>query len=226
MKRCEFNKRGLAPRSRRVRAMSVICMAAISAERDASAAAAAVRPIAVVMAEHDVRRLRAPALDAVGPFAQPESREIEGAPTPLPPPSRLDSTAPAKRDAAHNAGLPAGEPISLTFRDAELSVVLAAFAEFTGLNIIVSDKVCKTVSLRLVDVPWRRAFDTLLDAHGLAMEQRGSVIWVAPGAEIAERERLRESRVRAALSAGGRRAQDARWFRQPAAAVQTGCRER
>jgi type IV pilus assembly protein PilQ len=82
-----------------------------------------------------------------------------------------------------------GKPISLAFRDAQLSDVLAAFGEFTGLNIIVSDKVCRKVSLRLTDVPWRRAFDALLDAYGLAMTQRGNVLWVAPAAEVAGHER-------------------------------------
>jgi type IV pilus assembly protein PilQ len=40
-------------------------------------------------------------------------------------------------------------------------------------------------------VPWRAAFDTLLDVNGLAMEQRGNVIWVALLSELAARERLR-----------------------------------
>jgi type IV pilus assembly protein PilQ len=48
-------------------------------------------------------------------------------------------------------------------------------------------------------VPWRRAFDTLLDVHGLAMERHGDVIWVAPLSELAARERLRyEAHARAA----------------------------
>ncbi len=69
--------------------------------------------------------------------------------------------------------------------------MLNAFAQFTGLNIIASDKARGTVTLRLDKVPWRTAFDTLLDVNGLAMERRGNVIWVAPLAELAARERQR-----------------------------------
>ena len=48
-------------------------------------------------------------------------------------------------------------------------------------------------------MPWRRAFDTLLEVNGLAMERHGNVIWVAPLAELAAREKLRfEAHARAA----------------------------
>nr|WP_230413170.1 type IV pilus secretin PilQ [Paraburkholderia antibiotica] len=120
---------------------------------------------------------------------------LEGPPVPLPPPKRLS-------DAANNtdAGLPAGNnPISLSFQRADLGAVLKAFAEFTGLNIVASDKVRGAVSLRLDKVPWRTAFDTLLDVNNLAMERHGNVIWVAPAAELAARERQRfEAHARAA----------------------------
>lgn len=56
-----------------------------------------------------------------------------------------------------------------------------------------------TITLRLNNVPWRDAFDTLLDTHGLAMSRRGNVIWVTPAAELAARERERfEMHARAA----------------------------
>jgi type IV pilus assembly protein PilQ len=51
-----------------------------------------------------------------------------------------------------------------------------------------SEKIRGLVSLNLVDVSWRRAFDTLLEVHGLAMERHGDVIWVAPLTELAARE--------------------------------------
>ncbi len=85
----------------------------------------------------------------------------------------------------------ADAPITLEFQQAELSAVLQAFARFTGLNIIASQQVRGTVSMRLDQVPWRRAFDLLLDSHGLAMQQRGNIIWVAPIQELVQRERQR-----------------------------------
>jgi type IV pilus assembly protein PilQ len=92
-----------------------------------------------------------------------------------------------------------GKPISLNLKNADLSAVLQTFAKFSGVNIVTSEKIRGMVSLNLVDVPWRRAFDTLLDVHGLAMERHGEVIWVAPLSELAARERLRyEAHARAA----------------------------
>jgi type IV pilus assembly protein PilQ len=121
---------------------------------------------------------------------------LEGPPVPLPPLARL-SNAPKTATDAHLA--PDDKPISLNFQRAELGAVLNAFAQFTGLNVVASDRVRGTVSLRLDKVPWRTAFDTLLDVNGLAMERHGNVIWVAPLADLAARERQRfEAHARAA----------------------------
>ena len=122
------------------------------------------------------------------PAATPDAAPVlEGPPTPLPPIERM-SRGPA--DPAVTS-LDDGKPISLNLKNADLSAVLQTFAKFSGVNIVASEKIRGLVSLNLVDVPWRRAFDTLLDVHGLAMERHGEVIWVAPLSELAARERLR-----------------------------------
>ncbi|MGF6774534.1 type IV pilus assembly protein PilQ [Paraburkholderia sp. GAS199] len=113
---------------------------------------------------------------------------LEGPPVPLPPLARM-SNAPEGADATRLAA--DDKPISLNFQRAELGAVLNAFAQFTGLNIISSERARGVVSLRLDKVPWRTAFDTLLDVNGLAMERHGNVIWVAPSADLAARERMR-----------------------------------
>jgi type IV pilus assembly protein PilQ len=121
---------------------------------------------------------------------------LEGPPVPLPPLARLSN---APRSAADASLAADDKPISLNFQRAELGAVLNAFARFTGLNIVASERVRGTVSLRLDKVPWRTAFDTLLDVNGLAMERHGNVIWVAPIADLAARERQRfEAHARAA----------------------------
>jgi type IV pilus assembly protein PilQ len=121
------------------------------------------------------------------PRAEDSQTVLEGPPVPLAPLTRLTTASP--RSTADS--LPPDRPISLNFRQAELGAVLNAFAQFTGLNIIASGKARATVTLHLDKVPWRTAFDTLLDVNGLAMERRGNVIWVAPLAELAARERQR-----------------------------------
>jgi type IV pilus assembly protein PilQ len=125
-----------------------------------------------------------------------EATTLEGPPVPLPPLARLSDAPKTPADAQLTAD---DKPISLNFQRAELGAVLNAFAQFTGLNIVASERVRGAVSLRLDKVPWRTAFDTLLDVNGLAMERRGNVIWVAPIAELAARERQRfEAHARAA----------------------------
>jgi type IV pilus assembly protein PilQ len=130
------------------------------------------------------------------PVAAPDvTPALEGPPTPLPPVERMS------RGSADSGAtsLDDGKPISLNLKNADLSAVLQTFAKFSGVNIVTSEKIRGLVSLNLVDVPWRRAFDTLLDVHGLAMERHGEVIWVAPLSELAARERLRyEAHARAA----------------------------
>ncbi|CAE6787338.1 Type 3 secretion system secretin [Paraburkholderia domus] len=121
---------------------------------------------------------------------------LEGPPVPLPPLTRLSDAPKTPADAELAAD---DKPISLNFQRAELGAVLNAFAQFTGLNIVASERVRGAVSLRLDKVPWRTAFDTLLDVNGLAMERHGNVIWVAPIADLAARERQRfEAHARAA----------------------------
>jgi type IV pilus assembly protein PilQ len=128
-----------------------------------------------------------PASRAVAIRAEAPAGALEGSPVPLAPAQRLGDASSGTID----DGLAPDKPISLNFQRAELGAVLKAFAQFTGLNIVASDRVRGTVSLRLDKVSWRTAFDTLLDVNGLAMERHGNVIWVAPLADLAARERQR-----------------------------------
>jgi type IV pilus assembly protein PilQ len=82
-----------------------------------------------------------------------------------------------------------GERISLNFQDIEVRAVLQLIADFTGLNLVASDTVSGRITLRLQNVPWDQALDLVLKTKGLDKRQVGNVLMVAPGAEIAERER-------------------------------------
>lgn len=141
----------------------------------------------------------AAAPDAQPGQALPGPREaLEGPPVPLAPAERISDSHDG-RIGVRDGNTDDDKPITLHFRHAELADVLEAFARFTGLNIVASEKVRGSVSLYLDNVPWRTAFDTLLDVNGLAMARRGNVIWVAPLAELAARQRHRfESHARAA----------------------------
>jgi len=68
--------------------------------------------------------------------------------------------------------------------------VLQLIADFTGINIVVSDTVKGSLTLRLKNVPWDQALDLILKTKGLAMRQTGNVMLIAPSEEIAAREKL------------------------------------
>ena len=83
-----------------------------------------------------------------------------------------------------------GDKLSLNFQDIEVRSVLQLIADFTELNLVASDTVTGSITLRLENVPWDQALDIVLKAKGLDKRQDGNVLMVAPAAEIAERERL------------------------------------
>lgn len=83
-----------------------------------------------------------------------------------------------------------GEKLSLNFQDIEVRSVLQLIADFTELNLVASDTVSGSITLRLENVPWDQALAIVLKAKGLDKRQEGNVLMVAPAAEIAERERL------------------------------------
>jgi len=83
-----------------------------------------------------------------------------------------------------------GEKISLNFQDIEIRAVLQLIADFTELNLVASDTVGGSITLRLQNVPWDQALEIVLKAKGLDQRREGNVLLVAPIAEIAERERL------------------------------------
>ncbi|MBF0470959.1 MAG: type IV pilus secretin PilQ [Gammaproteobacteria bacterium] len=82
-----------------------------------------------------------------------------------------------------------GEKLSLNFQNIEVRAVLQLLADFTGLNVVVSDTVAGNVTLRLKNVPWDQALDIILSSRGLGMRQTGNVLMIAPSSEIAARER-------------------------------------
>ncbi|WP_196800286.1 type IV pilus secretin PilQ [Thioalkalivibrio sp. ALE12] len=83
-----------------------------------------------------------------------------------------------------------GERLSLNFQDIEVRSVLQLLADFTDLNIVVSDTVGGNITLRLNNVPWDQALDIILQARGLDKRMDGNVLYVAPSEEIAARERM------------------------------------
>lgn len=83
-----------------------------------------------------------------------------------------------------------GEKLTLNFQDISVREALNVIADFTNLNIVISDTVNGNLTLRLKDVPWDQALDIILQSRGLDMRKTGNVIQVAPREEIAAKEKL------------------------------------
>lgn len=83
-----------------------------------------------------------------------------------------------------------GQKLSLNFQNIEVRSLLQVIADFTNFNIVTSDSVSGSVTLRLQDVPWDQALDIILQAKGLGLRKSGNVLWVAPKDEIAAKEKL------------------------------------
>ena len=50
-----------------------------------------------------------------------------------------------------------GDKLSLNFQNIEVRVVLQQIADVAGLNLVASDEVQGSITLRLKDVPWDQA---------------------------------------------------------------------
>ena len=82
-----------------------------------------------------------------------------------------------------------GEKLSLNFQNIEVRSLLQVIADFTNFNIITSDSVSGSLTLRLKDVPWDQALDIILQAKGLGVKKSGNVLWIAPKEELAAKEK-------------------------------------
>jgi type IV pilus assembly protein PilQ len=80
-----------------------------------------------------------------------------------------------------------GERLSLNFQNIEVRSLLQVIADFTNFNIVTSDTVGGSLTLRLKDVPWDQALNIIMEAKGLGMKKNGNVLWIAPKDEIDER---------------------------------------
>jgi type IV pilus assembly protein PilQ len=83
-----------------------------------------------------------------------------------------------------------GEKLSLNFQNIEVRALLQVIADFTNFNVVTSDTVTGTVTLRLKDVPWDQALDIIMQSKGLGVRKTGNVLWIAPKEELAAKEQV------------------------------------
>jgi type IV pilus assembly protein PilQ len=77
-----------------------------------------------------------------------------------------------------------GRPITLDFKDADIRTVMQVFADFTKMNLVLSDSVQGKVSVFLKDVPWDQALDIVMRSKGLVSSQSGNVLLVSTPTDV------------------------------------------
>ena len=90
-----------------------------------------------------------------------------------------------------------GTPINLNFQSIDVRAVLQLLASNGDFNIVVSDSVSGTVTLRLQNVPWDQALDIVLQTKGLGKRTKDNVVLVAPASELDAQEQQQLQAIKA-----------------------------
>jgi len=95
------------------------------------------------------------------------------------------------RSAAKKTTRYSGRRIDLDLKDADIHDILRLISEVGRVNVVTSDDVKGSVTLRMQDVPWDQALEVILQAKGLGMVRKQNLIRVAPLEQL-EKEREAE----------------------------------
>ena len=100
---------------------------------------------------------------------------------------KTDAKKPAVDAGAKKEKLPSdylGQKISLDFQDADIHNILRIIADVSGMNVITSDAIKGKVTMKLIDVPWDLALETILKNNKLGMVKTGNIIRVTTAEEL------------------------------------------
>ena len=117
------------------------------------------------------------------PAPETKNQEMKAAEKPVPPSSIVKKVKVGEEKKLFIGGpqkVYTGRKLSLDFKDADIKNILRLIAEVSNLNIIVADEVTGKITMRLVDVPWDQALDTILQSKRLDKRQVGNVVRIAP----------------------------------------------
>jgi type IV pilus assembly protein PilQ len=121
------------------------------------------------------------------PVPEMKNQEMKAAEKPIPPPTPIIK----KAFVALPQKVYSGRKLSLDFKDADIKNILRLIAEVSNLNIIVADEVTGKITMRLVDVPWDQALDTILQTKRLDKRQVGNVVRIAPADALRKEDQAR-----------------------------------
>lgn len=82
-----------------------------------------------------------------------------------------------------------GKKVTFDFKGMDITNALKLISEMSNLNIIMSDNVSGSLTMRLVDVPWDQALDIILSSQGLGKKVEGNVMRIAPVSVLRQENR-------------------------------------
>ena len=95
-------------------------------------------------------------------------------------PEDMVAAAQAGEEEIRNEKVYSGQKVSFNYKDIDIRNALQLISEMSEFNLILTDDVRGTLTMRLIDVPWDQALDVILAAKGLGKEQNGNVMRIAP----------------------------------------------
>ncbi|MFQ5543724.1 MAG: type IV pilus secretin PilQ [Nitrospiria bacterium] len=93
-----------------------------------------------------------------------------------------------------------GKRLSLDFQDADIKNIIRLIADVSKLNFVMGDDVKGKITLKLLNVPWDQALQTILSMNRLGQIREGNIIRIATLSNLAsqreEEAQVREKKVR------------------------------
>lgn len=74
----------------------------------------------------------------------------------------------------------AGKRVKLDYQDVDVRVLIRAMGEAANVNILVSDKVSGTVTVKLNEMSWDQAFGIILGSQGLVKREKDGILFIEP----------------------------------------------
>jgi type IV pilus assembly protein PilQ len=80
--------------------------------------------------------------------------------------------------------------IAMDFQNADVKYVLRAICQFAGYNLVMSDTVQGSVTIKLEDISWDEALQLILQIKNLGLRKNGNILRIAPNAELLEQDKI------------------------------------
>lgn len=90
-------------------------------------------------------------------------------------------------------GPDAAQRVTLDFKDADIKNVLKIISYKAGVNIVATPEVMGNITIKLVDIPWEKALDTVVKTYGFGYEWLSDeVIMVATLDKLAKQRKAQQ----------------------------------